>query len=572
MNFLNESTLNRDSSLLSNPWLTKVCIFHTEDFECVSKMSGVDVIVVFCPYIYQNVKTLLPQLPVVFPLEITSHADPVWLLAERRGRRASEVLEAALSALNVTFINHWQFDFFSKFVSYYCRWQELARSFSGLRLAGKFIIPSTLKPWRYGFHSMIPAREIAAAIRDKVSLSVVNYKSLNCRLLRELPFPPAIKIGEEQCSLNYLPATNVHQPEIQKIISSQKSIILTSPYYNTPYSGDYKSDRCLLSWQDARKTLKLLRSRGVNIYSVYDEILSALIDEGSDSVVRSEQRKLFADDLLKQLYFFYLLENSLSNVSLNLLNISGHVTPLHGPLFSFAARRELDINVYPHSYFQSFAVPCYEKAKLLAHPVQREVWDPYRSCWRQTMAWSQISRQASISGDGKEKQLKSILIVLNGTGTSHTCFINAAHYFMYLAELITLCARMQVQCILRPKPNANFTHLLNDYLSKDVLRMCAFDANEATEQLETYDMVILYDTDTSFGIQCLERRIPLIFVTGVTVNPSFDLLYYESDIVPRFTIYEAAKNLHNWVISSESFLSFRMRQKERYLKCSGGHK
>jgi hypothetical protein len=572
MYFLDKSTLDRDCSLLSNPRLTKVCIFHIDDFECVSKMSGVDVVVVFCPYIYQHVKTLVPQLPVVFPLAITSQADPFWLLAERRARRASVILETALSALNVAFINHWQFDFFLKFVSYHSRWRELARSFSCLRLAGRFIIPSALKPWRYGFYSMIPGREIAAAIGHEVSLTVVNHQSLNCRLLREFPSPPTIKSGEAQCSLNYLPATNAHQPEIQKIILSQKSIILTSPYYNTPYFGDYKSDRSLLSWRDARKTLKLLRAKGVNIYSVYDEILSGLIGDDSDSVLLSEQRKLFVDDLLKQLYYFYLIENSLSNVSLNMLNISGHVTPLHGPLFSFAARRGLDVNIYPHSYFQCFTLPNYEKTKLLAHPVQREVWDQYRLSWRQTVPWSRVLHQEGISELGIKKQLRRVLIVLNGSGTSHTCFINAAHYFMYLAELIALCSQMQVQCILRPKPNANFTHLLKDYLSEDVLSMCAFDMCDVTEQLETCDMVIMYDTDTSFGIQCLDRGIPLIFVTGVTINPSFDLLFFESDVVPRFTIYEAVKNLQNWARSRESFRSFGMRQMERYLKCSGGSK
>ena len=571
MTYLNQSAIDNDLGLLADKRLTKVCIFHPDDFDCVSRIHSVDVIVVFCPYLYHHVRNVVPSVRVVLPLSVTSQVDALWRTGDYRSRAAARLLSELLaSTLDLSCIEHWQFDSFSKLLTYYLRWSELGANFSALNLGGKFIVPRTNQPWRYGYYSAIPSSKIASAISESTTCDVVMHKSSNSRVLSVLPCIPFLPKGGPPASINYLPATHVHKIEIQEIVDRQPSIILESQHYHTAYTGTHSAPLDRVSLSQTIKIARMLRENGFNIYHAYQDIVRTLLPSEDDSSILNLQSKLLADDMLKQILLFKTMCSHLDGVPLDVLNLSAHTTSLHGPIVSYAESRDMEINVFPHSNFQSFPFQESRKLKLFSHPTQESVWNTASRTWRDTVPWRAISRGiiGSKNSEPHSSKLLEVSIVLNGTGWSHTCQVNLVQYLSHLMELISICRELGLQVSVRSKPNANFSLLLANYLNDDLYQSAKVDAAEDSEFPEGASLIIMFDSDTSFGIRCLEKGLPLISVSATTINPAFDLLYYRIDLVPHLSIYEAALKLKTWMKSESAFRDFKNKQHDQYLSFS----
>ncbi len=555
-----------DTALLLKSDLSKVLIFHPEDFDIVSRIRGVDVAVVFCPYLYNQVRVLAPSLKVVFPLQAMGEGGDLWITAEERARKASKVISGVADPLLQTAdIDHWQFDYFNFLTLYALRWNEVARGFTQLRLGGELIVPCPDMPWKYGFYSFIPSKIMLHYLRGNPRTRAIPYKSRMPRLLIGIPDVTATP-EPLRSHLFYLPATHRHQNILQALINDEPGTLIKAPYYDVDYSCNSAAYLAKPSYTQLRDVCVLFVRQGVPLKKIFNEIteefFSGIPISGHDM---RRQAHLLEHDFVYQILFFLNLRAAFRALDFKTLHISMHHTALHGPLLSFAIERGAKVVVTPHSFVQGMPFPAHSNWSYLSHPLQDYFWDRYHQTFRRTTHWKSLCDSTTRpSRPLAGLELSSILIVLNGTGWSHTCLIDMKKYIFDLNNLITSTRELGLNFSIRAKPNANFSKLIADFIPGIDTQLAHGSEAPLQELFASASLTVCFDSQSSLAIEALENSCPVVFVTAATRDPTMDLNYFDDMLIPKFSLSGLVSQLDQWARDAGNFQKFNLFQRLNY--------
>jgi hypothetical protein len=553
-----------NQELLSDPRLNKAFVLHTDDLEVFSRMPEVHALVTFSPYIYEHIRAYSKDIRVIYPLDATSTTDTLLDDSVREAQQAALLLSSCVSRVaNAPHIDYWQWDFYNYLHSYIRRWSEIARNFSRLAPKGKFFIPAIQNyAWRYGYHSAVPSLALRAELGKELNIEEISYRQDTSRHLPGLPLSLAGQGESETVSLAYLPATSTHVDLVQGMLD-KSTITIQSAYYHTRYRSDMEIGLQRVSNSERANIIREFSRAGINLSSLFHEICDYLLgDVPFGKAIVRQQSSLFCSDFVYQVILWRFLSRSFSVSSLSKILISGHFTPFHGPIISLAGVLGCNVTVVPHSYHQNNPFPPLPNLKFLSDPSQNYYWDRFSREWVRTLPFGRESEQACIEKSGLSSgwSLKRVTLVLNGMCHTHTCFTDMRLYLDGLASIIHHCASKNIEVLIRPKPSENCSALVVDSLPGVNGYFKLSTSKTLEEDLREADLVILYDWPSSAGVQALRLGRPLVACAHTTLNNNL-IGVFDRLLVARMSVLELLAKIDTWVVNSEQFTSFFVRQR-----------
>jgi len=546
------ASLSERARWLSDPALNKVIIFHTEDFAAVSKVSDIDLAIVFCPLLYQHIRSQIPNLKIVLPVAATSENPNRRKAASRKAVESSDFLRDSIKDnLSIPFVEHWQRDYYFFYSNYLTRWEEISQNFLSLNPKGKLIVPIiSAQAWRYGFHSAIPALSIIEILKGNSSIIIVPliYGAESSRFINCVPTHIDSKVSSNvPITAFYLPATQYHSSQYQKIIGPN-SLMIESPVYSVRYDHKYSMSYARIPNSQFKALIRAMKAIGVDLRRIFTELVNLQLSSTAiGSQVLRYQASIYMQDFLCQYIFYKNLEKNLEKIQVKKLLMTTHTTPFHGPLYSYFVSKKLHVDILPHSSHVDYPFPCAENVRQLAHFSQSYFWDRYSERWCKADQANIIENSASIPNSmaSVNNSLRSVLLVLNNQCITHTPFFDVAKYLRLLNSLVEGINLLGLRASIRVKPSASVSKLLSDYSSALGLAIRSEADGPLPDVLRSHDLIILYGWPTAAGVAALQHRRPVI-ACGAGSNDPMYMLPFDDRLIETLSVEDLLLKLDRW--------------------------
>lgn len=248
-------------------------------------------------------------------------------------------------------------------------------------------------------------------------------------------------------TLVHIPTIFYEQDKVsEKILASEPCMHLPSQFWDINLGGTRASinlnpanpNSCNLAQERIAEKLTSVSKKLIDFFNISQsatDTLKKYLAELSHSQIK----------LFKQLSGF----NSLSKMI-----ISDHDTLTTGPLLTYAQTHEIAVDVYPHSYICTGALP--DTSITVRHGILNPISPT-------TSLTGHINKHVSISNQKKSPiRNKNILILLNEfEDVSGTPIENFSLLFSNLKLFVSNLESNEFNVQVRPKPHHNYRHLVN---------------------------------------------------------------------------------------------------------------
>lgn len=164
-----------------------------------------------------------------------------------------------------------------------------------------------------------------------------------------------------------------------------------------------------------------------------------------------------------------------------------------------------------------------------------------------------------------KKPIRRIGLLLNGLALNGVIFTNYTDYIVGIKRIINWCEQLDIELIIRNRPNEAITKLLNQNFNININYL----KDKTNGPLSTFieqdmDLCLMYGTPTTGSIQLLNRSIPILNPISQALAKNEEAMM-NSDIVPRDTVKNILERLDLYMIDETSFQDFKMKQFITYI-------